>query len=324
MLLKSGPGRFKDAILGYFKGTDSYEDQPLPEVEKALVDDAPRMGRLTIWAVIGFFVLRLLWAHVASIDEVTKGEGKAIPSSRIQKIQNLEGGIVAVKNVFSEVQVLSDEDEDIVYDGPLVILTSRITASASEIVAGAMKDYGGACTVGEDHTVGKGTVQSFVHQQKGLGAIKVTTALFFRPGGASTQHAGVAADIVLPSLFATDDLGERYTPYSLGSQKITPFLGKTEPVSRFPFRSSAATTSEPTPWAPLSAGLMSELRGRSATRVAENEEFKKISERLAKLAEEDDVVHLAELLKEREVAVKEGSVEATPEPQAQPQGLPLQ
>ena len=95
MLLKSGPGRFKDAILGYFKGGDALDDQPLPEVEKALIDDAPRIVRLTIWGVIGFFVFLLLWAHFAIIDEVTKGEGKAIPSSRIQKIQNLEGGIVA-------------------------------------------------------------------------------------------------------------------------------------------------------------------------------------------------------------------------------------
>jgi adhesin transport system membrane fusion protein len=93
--LKSGPRRLKDVIFGYFRGTDSLEDQPLPEVEKALVDDAPRIVRLTIWGVIGFFVFLLLWAHFAIIDEVTKGEGKAIPSSRIQKIQNLEGGIVA-------------------------------------------------------------------------------------------------------------------------------------------------------------------------------------------------------------------------------------
>ena len=91
MSLNSGSGRFKRGIFNYFKGTDSLDDQPLPEVEKALVDDAPRIVRLTIWGVIGFFVFLVLWAHFAIIDEVTKGEGKAIPSSRIQKIQNLEG-----------------------------------------------------------------------------------------------------------------------------------------------------------------------------------------------------------------------------------------
>ncbi|MBD8826613.1 HlyD family type I secretion periplasmic adaptor subunit [Pseudomonas sp. CFBP 13602] len=95
MLLKSSSGGFKNSLVRYFKGSDSLEGQPLPEVEKALIDDAPRIVRLTIWGVIAFFVFLLTWAHFAVIDEVTKGDGKAIPSSRIQKIQNLEGGIVA-------------------------------------------------------------------------------------------------------------------------------------------------------------------------------------------------------------------------------------
>ncbi|WP_166217847.1 HlyD family type I secretion periplasmic adaptor subunit [Pseudomonas atagonensis] len=92
MLLKSG---FKDSIRRYFKGSASLQGQPLPEVNKALIEDAPRVVRLTIWAIIGFFVFLLLWANFAVIDEVTKGDGKAIPSSKIQKIQNLEGGIVS-------------------------------------------------------------------------------------------------------------------------------------------------------------------------------------------------------------------------------------
>ncbi|AZD05608.1 Type I secretion membrane fusion protein, HlyD family [Pseudomonas chlororaphis] len=92
MLLKSG---LKDSILRYFKGTESLHDQPLPEVNKALIEDAPRVIRLTIWGIIGFFLFLLLWANFAVIDEVTKGEGKAIPSSKVQKIQNLEGGIVS-------------------------------------------------------------------------------------------------------------------------------------------------------------------------------------------------------------------------------------
>ncbi|MFJ2465735.1 HlyD family type I secretion periplasmic adaptor subunit [Pseudomonas sp. NPDC087615] len=91
MLLKSG---IKESIRRYFKGSASLQGQPLPEVSKALIEDAPRVVRLTIWAIIGFFVFLMLWANFAVIDEVTKGEGKAIPSSKIQKIQNLEGGIV--------------------------------------------------------------------------------------------------------------------------------------------------------------------------------------------------------------------------------------
>ncbi|WP_426618714.1 HlyD family type I secretion periplasmic adaptor subunit [Pseudomonas rustica] len=92
MLLKSG---VKDSIRRYFKGSASLQGQPLPEVNKALIEDAPRVVRLTIWAIIGFFIFLMLWANFAVIDEVTKGDGKAIPSSKIQKIQNLEGGIVS-------------------------------------------------------------------------------------------------------------------------------------------------------------------------------------------------------------------------------------
>lgn len=91
MLLNS----IKSAVGRYFKGSDSLQGQPLPEVNKALIEDAPRVIRLTIWAIIAFFVFLVVWAGFSSIDEVTRGDGKAIPSSKLQKIQNLEGGIVA-------------------------------------------------------------------------------------------------------------------------------------------------------------------------------------------------------------------------------------
>jgi adhesin transport system membrane fusion protein len=88
-------GSIRHSVRGYFKGGDNLSGQPLPEVSKALIEDAPRVVRLTIWVLIGFVAFLLLWAHFAKIDEVTRGEGKAIPSSKVQKIQNLEGGIVS-------------------------------------------------------------------------------------------------------------------------------------------------------------------------------------------------------------------------------------
>ena len=115
MLLKSG------GLTDYFKGKPSLEGQPLPEVNKALIDDAPRIVRLTIWAVIAFFAFLLLWAHLAVIDEVTRGEGKAIPSSKIQKIQNLEGGIVA--------QIYVKEGQIVDAGAPLVRLDDTRFAS---------------------------------------------------------------------------------------------------------------------------------------------------------------------------------------------------
>jgi membrane fusion protein, adhesin transport system len=92
---KQSFGGSEKAPAGYFARRDDLGDEPLPEVSKALIEDAPRIVRLTIWGMIAFVAFCLLWAHFAVVDEVTRGDGKAIPSSRLQKIQNLEGGIVA-------------------------------------------------------------------------------------------------------------------------------------------------------------------------------------------------------------------------------------
>jgi carboxyl-terminal processing protease len=246
------------------------------------------------------------------LDLSRNGGGKLESSVEIAGLFIRDGGIVAVKNVFSDVQVLEDPDENIVYDGPIVVLTSRITASASEIVAGALKDYRRAVIVGDDHTFGKGTVQSFVHQPGRLGAIKVTTALFFRPGGRSTQHSGVAADIVLPSLLSTDDFGEQYEPYSLEGQSIPPFLGPE--VVRM--------STEKKTWTPVSDGLVAELARRSAERVAQSEEFAEIREQLAELAAEDDVLRLADLIEKRRSREAQSAGEGASETKFETGALP--
>lgn len=95
MSVKGSIQRFMRAAASYFGPRDEVGDEPLPEVRKALIEDAPRVMRLTLWGIIAFVVFCLLWANFAEVDEVTRGDGKAIPSSRVQKIQNLEGGIVS-------------------------------------------------------------------------------------------------------------------------------------------------------------------------------------------------------------------------------------
>ncbi|WP_409279564.1 HlyD family type I secretion periplasmic adaptor subunit [Pseudomonas defluvii] len=128
MLLKSGAGRIKDVLSNYFKGTESFHGQPLPEVNKALIEDAPRIVRLTIWGVIGFFLFMGLWANFAIIDEVTRGDGKAIPSSKLQKIQNLEGGIVA--------EIYAHEGEIVEAGAPLLRLDdTRFVSNVGETEA---------------------------------------------------------------------------------------------------------------------------------------------------------------------------------------------
>ncbi len=94
MSLKQQLERFRVAVRSYFASAGTLAGEPVPEVRKAVFEDAPRVVRLTIWSLLGFFLFLLLWANFAVVEEVTRGEGKAIPSSKLQKVQNLEGGIV--------------------------------------------------------------------------------------------------------------------------------------------------------------------------------------------------------------------------------------
>jgi len=171
----------------------------------------------------------------------------------------------------------------------MVVLTSRVSASASEILAGALKDYGRAVIVGDDHTFGKGTVQTISQLPGDNGALKVTTALFFRPGGQSTQHSGVRADVVLPSLLSSDDYGEKSQRYSLPPQTTTPFLG-----------TSANATEGKGHWDPVADEVVGTLAERSATRIAKDDEFGEIRELLAEQQENAGVVKLADIMKRRE------------------------
>ena len=203
-------------------------------------------------------------------------------------------------------QILSDNDERVLYTGPMVVHTSRVSASASEILAGALKDYGRAVIVGDDHTFGKGTVQTVSQLPGENGALKVTTALFFRPGGRSTQHSGVDADVVLPSLLASDDYGEKTQRFSLPPQQTQPFLGDEANGERAESR-----------WEPVPAETMMVLAQRSAGRIADDDDFAEIRERLAEQEESGGIIELSEVLKRREeIEVEEKSEEEESEEDA--------
>lgn len=132
-----------------------------------------------------------------------------------------EGPVVQVRSVDGSKVVLSDDDGKTYYDGPLVALVNRHSASSSEILVGALKDYGRAIVVGDSHTFGKGTVQTVKQVGGGkFGAVKATISQFFRPGGASTQLRGVEADIVLPDLLDELEIGERFNDYHLPWREI--------------------------------------------------------------------------------------------------------
>ncbi len=158
--------------------------------------------------------------HGVVLDLRRNGGGSLEEAIRLTGLFIKEGPVVQSRDAEGRIMIKSDRDPGIAYEGPLIVLTSRFSASASEILAGALQDYGRALIVGDISTHGKGTVQS-VNELKpfmrvgGLeftnepGALKLTIATFYRASGASTQLRGVTPDIVLPSILnESKDIGE--------------------------------------------------------------------------------------------------------------------
>lgn len=131
------------------------------------------------------------------------------------------GVVVVSKYGKGEVHYLRSLDPKTYYNGPLVILTSKLSASAAEIVAQALQDYGAALIVGDERTFGKGSIQfQTVTDEKADLFYKVTVGKYYTVSGKSTQIEGVQADILVPTLFAPFNIGERYLEYPLPADKI--------------------------------------------------------------------------------------------------------
>ncbi len=167
---------------------------------------------------------------------------------------------------------LSDVDGTVDYDGPLVVLVNRASASASEIVSGTLSSYKRAVVVGGDHTFGKGSIQSVEKLRTGLGSIRVTMGLFFIPNGFSTQLKGVSSDIPLPSIFSNKDMGEVTLDYVLPGKRIPEFLSNSAYVHKGPGK-----------WESVGTALLSFLKRQSFKRVNKNEKFKEIKKEIQEL-----------------------------------------
>ncbi|GAB4248897.1 MAG: carboxy terminal-processing peptidase [Candidatus Methylacidiphilales bacterium] len=178
--------------------------------------------------------------------------------------------VVQVKDRRNRVKILPDSPKNHpkpIYDGPLLILTSRLSASASEIFAGALQNYGRALIVGDSSTHGKGTVQAVIQlgrfirsggrldqEPPNAGAVKLTIQQFYLPDGSSTQNRGVVPDITLPSPNDYLDLGESNLPHALPWSRIRPASGF-QPLAR-------------------QAGIIDLLRQNSEKRIATLPEYK--------------------------------------------------
>ena len=187
-----------------------------------------------------------------------------------------EGPVVQVKDADGRVNAYNDFDPGVAWSGPLVVLVSKFSASASEILAGAIQDYHRGLIVGDHSTHGKGSVQSLLdlgnqlfhipHAPK-MGELKITMQQFFRPGGDSTQRRGVLSDVELPSLTTHLKVGEDDLDYPLPFAQVPP-----QPFKPFDY---------------VAPSLVGQLQRMSAARCATVEGFKKVDRNIVRYKERE-------------------------------------
>ena len=208
-----------DAKIGYIFLPDFYANFDDPKGRRCYTDVAKELEKLKKEGVSGV-ILDLRNNGGGSLYDVVQMAGLFIP----------EGPIVQVKDRDRQASVLSDRDRSVLYDGPLVVMVNEFSASASEIFAAAMQDYGRALVIGSSSTFGKGTVQrsigldpvyGFSSTSDELGSVKLTLQKFYRITGASTQLRGVTADIVIPDNYEYMKLREKDTPAALPWDQIS-------------------------------------------------------------------------------------------------------
>jgi carboxyl-terminal processing protease len=206
------------------------------------------------------------------IDLRNNGGGSLQEATELTGLFIDQGPTVLVRNSDGRVDVLNDDEGKAFYNGPMTVLVNRLSASASEIFAGAMQDYHRALIVG-GQTFGKGTVQTI--QPLNHGELKLTLAKFYRVSGQSTQHQGVIPDISYPSIVDDKEIGENALPDSMPWDTIRPVLQ----VQSDPFKP-----------------FLDQLKNQHEARTEHNADFVYARQRLA-LAQE--------LMKEKTVSLNE-------------------
>jgi carboxyl-terminal processing protease len=252
-----------------------------PDFRSSTRDVARLIGELKAERVEGI-VLDLRDNGGGSLTEATNLTGLFIPT----------GPVVQVRDAQGRISVESDRDPNVLWDGPLAVMVNRTSASASEILAAALQDYGRALIVGQN-TYGKGTVQNMLDldqvtqsDEPRFGQVKLTIAQFFRVNGGSTQNRGVAPDIVFPSKIDEEVWGESAIDNALPWTSITP--------AEFKVRGSLGE-------------LVPLLETRHAARVADDREFRYWVE---------DVEEMRKLSAQTEISLREADRKAERDRQA--------
>ncbi len=226
------------------------------------------------------------------MDLRTNGGGSLSEAITLTGLFLKEGPVVQVKDADGRVQAYDDHHQGIEWSGPLVVMISKFSASASEIFAGAIQDYNRGLIVGDKSTHGKGTVQSLLNLGEQLfrvpnapemGELKITIQQFYRPGGDSTQLRGVLADIELPALSTHLDVGEADLDYPLPFDQV-----EAQPFVKFDLANPA---------------VVNQLKRLSAARCAASPKFQKELRKIAhyqqQKAKKSVTLNEAKFLKER-------------------------
>lgn len=188
-----------------------------------------------------------------------------------------EGPVVQVKGPDGQVQPYKDTDSSVLWNKPLVVVTSKFSASASEILAGAIQDYQRGLIVGDHTTHGKGTVQSLldlgqellrIPNAPSMGALKITVQQFYRPNGDSTQKRGVPANVELPSLTTHLDVGEADLDYHMAFDHVDPVRFKT--------------------YGWVTPEIDRDLSARSAERCTQSSDFQRVLRQIARYKEQKE------------------------------------
>jgi carboxyl-terminal processing protease len=236
------------------------------------------------------------------VDLRSNGGGSLDEATRISGLFINQGPIVQVMDADGKIHVLRDHEGKALYTGPMIVLVNKLTASASELFAAAMQDYGRALIVGDSSTFGKGTVQTIKELRRPMpwfgsssaaGALNLTVQKFYRVTGGSTQLRGVISDVKLPSVTDKPEYGESALKYPLAYDRIEPV-----PIELARNREEL---------------FKSELRERSATRVRHDPQFQDIAKHVRQLNERlksnrlslNETTRWAEMAKDAKQSVKE-------------------
>ncbi|HRX79613.1 MAG TPA: carboxy terminal-processing peptidase [Pirellulaceae bacterium] len=209
---------------------------------------------------------------VVVLDLRRNGGGSLTEAINLTGLFIDQGPVVQVKDAIGRIQSYNDLDRGMAWDGPLVVLTSKFSASASEILAGAIQDYHRGLIIGDESTHGKGTVQSLLDlgsqifrslpNPQNLGALKITMQQFYRPNGDSTQKRGVIPDVILPSLTNAIAMGEGDLDYAVDFDRVD--------------------TAQFEGYNMVGADALNRLRSHSTDRIKTEGDFAKELERIAR------------------------------------------